>query len=46
MKSYHVEMYMRMAKVAQIVEGTNQIQKVVIARELTKYKGGKRPDSY
>ncbi|MCX5862470.1 MAG: acyl-CoA dehydrogenase family protein [Desulfomonile sp.] len=46
MKSYPVEMYMRFAKVAQIFEGTNQIQRVVIARELTKYKGGKRPDSY
>ncbi len=46
MRSYPVEMYMRMAKVAQIFEGTNQIQKVVIARELNKYKGGKRPDSY
>ncbi|MEW6140472.1 MAG: acyl-CoA dehydrogenase family protein [Thermodesulfobacteriota bacterium] len=46
MKSYPVEMYMRFAKVAQIFEGTNQIQRVVIARELSKYKGGKRPDSY
>ena len=46
MKSYPVEMYMRFAKVAQIFEGTNQIQRLVIARELTKYKGGKRPDSY
>jgi butyryl-CoA dehydrogenase len=46
MRSYPVEMYMRMAKVAQIFEGTNQIQRVVIARELNKYKGGKRPDSY
>ncbi len=46
MKSYPVEMYMRFAKVAQIFEGTNQIQRVVIARELAKYKGGKRPDSY
>jgi alkylation response protein AidB-like acyl-CoA dehydrogenase len=46
MRSYPVEMYMRFAKVAQIFEGTNQIQRVVIARELTKYKGGKRPDSY
>ena len=46
MKSYPVEMYMRFAKVAQIFEGTNQIQRVVIARELTKYKGGKRPDGY
>jgi alkylation response protein AidB-like acyl-CoA dehydrogenase len=46
MKSYPVEMYMRFAKVAQIFEGTNQIQRVVIARELSKYKGGKRPDTY
>jgi alkylation response protein AidB-like acyl-CoA dehydrogenase len=46
MKSYPVEMYMRSAKVAQIFEGTNQIQRMVIARELNKYKGGKRPDSY
>lgn len=46
MKSYPVEMYMRFAKVAQIFEGTNQIQRVVIARELSKYKGGKRPDMY
>jgi len=42
MKSYPVEMYMRSAKVAQIFEGTNQIQRVVIARELGKYKGRKR----
>ncbi len=33
---YPVERYMRDAKVLQIVEGTNQIQKVVIARELKK----------
>jgi alkylation response protein AidB-like acyl-CoA dehydrogenase len=46
MKSYPVEMYMRFAKIAQIFEGTNQIQRVVIARELAKYKGGKRPDAY
>lgn len=46
MKSYPVEMYMRFAKVAQIFEGTNQVQRIVIARELTKTKGGKRPDSY
>ncbi|HEY3009111.1 MAG TPA: acyl-CoA dehydrogenase family protein [Micromonosporaceae bacterium] len=31
-----VERYMREAKVLQIVEGTNQIQRVVIARSLTK----------
>jgi alkylation response protein AidB-like acyl-CoA dehydrogenase len=46
MKSYPVEMYMRFAKIGQIFEGTNQIQRVVIGRELTKYKGRKRPDSY
>lgn len=33
---YHVERYMRDAKVLQIVEGTNQIQRVVIARNLKK----------
>lgn len=33
---YPVERLMRDAKVLQIVEGTNQIQKVVIARELKK----------
>ncbi len=31
---YPVERYLREAKVLQIVEGTNQIQKVVIARDL------------
>ena len=46
MKSYPVEMYMRFAKIGQIFEGTNQIQRVVIARELGKYKGRKRPDAY
>lgn len=33
---YHVERYMRDAKVLQIVEGTNQIQRVVISRNLKK----------
>jgi alkylation response protein AidB-like acyl-CoA dehydrogenase len=33
---YPVERFMRDAKVLQIVEGTNQIQKVVIARQLKK----------
>ncbi|MBL7665035.1 MAG: acyl-CoA dehydrogenase family protein [Bacteriovoracaceae bacterium] len=33
---YPLERYMRDAKVLQIVEGTNQIQRVVIARELKK----------
>lgn len=35
-KEYPVERFMRDAKVLQIVEGTNQIQKVVIARNLKK----------
>ncbi len=35
-KEYPVERFMRDAKVLQIVEGTNQIQRVVIARELKK----------
>jgi alkylation response protein AidB-like acyl-CoA dehydrogenase len=39
MKAYPVEMYMRFAKVAQIFEGTNQIQRIVIARELLKQRG-------
>jgi len=34
MKEYHVEKYMRDAKLHQIFEGTNQIQRLVIAREL------------
>ncbi len=33
-KDYPVERYMREAKVLQIVEGTNQIQRLVIARQL------------
>jgi alkylation response protein AidB-like acyl-CoA dehydrogenase len=35
-RDYPVERYMREAKVLQIVEGTNQIQRVVIARHLAK----------
>jgi butyryl-CoA dehydrogenase len=35
-KEYPIERYMRDAKVLQIVEGTNQIQKTLIARELGK----------
>ena len=34
MKEYHVERYMRDAKLHQIFEGTNQIQRLVIARQL------------
>ena len=36
MQDYPVERLMRAAKVTQIVEGTNQIQRVVIARHLLK----------
>ncbi len=35
-KEYPVERFMRDAKVLQIVEGTNQVQRVVIARNLKK----------
>jgi len=35
-EDYPVERYMREAKVLQIVEGTNQIQRVVIGRALTR----------
>ncbi len=34
LKEYHVEKYFRDAKVTQIYEGTNQIQRMVIAREV------------
>jgi alkylation response protein AidB-like acyl-CoA dehydrogenase len=36
MQEYPVERYMREAKALQIVEGTNQIQRMVIARHLAK----------
>ncbi len=39
MKEYPVERFMRDAKITQIYEGTNQIQRVVIARELLKLLG-------
>ena len=35
-KEYPVERFMRDAKITQIYEGTNQIQRIVIARELTR----------
>lgn len=35
-KDFHVERYMRDAKVTQIYEGSNQIQRVVIARQLSR----------
>lgn len=39
-REHPVERYMRDAKVMQIVEGTNQIQRVVIARHLRSTYGG------
>ena len=35
-EDFPVERYMREAKVLQIVEGTNQIQRMVIGRALTR----------
>jgi alkylation response protein AidB-like acyl-CoA dehydrogenase len=40
MREYPVERYMRDAKITQIYEGTNQIQRVVIARNILKALGG------
>lgn len=40
-REYPVERYMRDAKVMQIVEGTNQVQRLVISRNLRRmYQGG------
>jgi len=39
-KDYPVERLMRDAKITQIYEGTNQVQRVVIARELRKGRNG------
>jgi alkylation response protein AidB-like acyl-CoA dehydrogenase len=36
MKDYPIEKYMRDAKITQIYEGTNQVQRMVIARNLVK----------
>ena len=36
MKDYKVERYMRQAKIFQIVEGTNQIQRLIVAKDLLK----------
>ncbi len=38
-RDYPIEKYMRDAKITQIYEGTNQIQRVVIGRALTKEAG-------
>ena len=40
MKDYPVEKLMRDAKLLQIYEGTNQIQRMVIARQLAKSVSG------
>jgi butyryl-CoA dehydrogenase len=40
MKDYPVEKMMRDAKITQIYEGTNQIQRGVIARQLVKEMAG------
>ncbi len=39
-RDFPVERYMREAKVMQIIEGTNQIQRMVIGRELDQRSGG------
>jgi butyryl-CoA dehydrogenase len=39
MRDYPIEKYMRDAKITQIYEGTNQIQRMVIARHLVKEAG-------
>jgi butyryl-CoA dehydrogenase len=39
MRDYPIEKYMRDAKITQIYEGTNQIQRMVIARNLVKQAG-------
>jgi alkylation response protein AidB-like acyl-CoA dehydrogenase len=36
MRDYPIEKYMRDAKITQIYEGTNQIQRMVIARQITR----------
>ena len=39
-REFPVERFMRDAKIMQIYEGTNQIQRLVIARELLARQGG------
>jgi alkylation response protein AidB-like acyl-CoA dehydrogenase len=40
MREYSVERMMRDAKITQIYEGTNQIQRLVIARQVLQQLGG------
>lgn len=42
LKEYHIEKRLRDAKITQIYEGTNEIQRSVIARELTRDVGRKQ----
>ena len=42
MKDYPIEKYMRDAKITQIYEGTNQIQRIIIASKLIKESAGKK----
>ena len=39
MRDYPIEKYMRDAKITQIYEGTNQVQRMVVARSLIKAHG-------
>jgi len=39
MRDYPIEKYMRDAKITQIYEGTNQVQRMVAARNLLKESG-------
>ena len=41
-RDYPIEKYMRDAKITQIYEGTNQIQRNVIGLELSKEYAGKK----
>ncbi len=40
---FPVERFMRDAKITQIYEGTNQIQRVVMSRQLLKWASAERP---
>lgn len=42
MKEYPVEKMMRDAKITQIYEGTNQIQRTIIASQMVKELAGKK----
>ena len=43
MRDYPIEKYMRDAKITQIYEGTNQVQRMVVARSLIKEAHGPVP---